>query len=256
MIDGVYSICKRYIYVFCNIDAYSERLRNWLKPFAKVNSDMYDAFIKIEKNKTTWSINDKTYVINKCLDHTDLYPLFYNIVANLLLQDNKLLIHSSVLSLNDFGILVLGDFNSGKTTLSLEAKNKGFKILSSDQSFLEFKKNKLYLVSGSTFVRNRDDDNIFINESSEAEIIMIINLVGLSNNGDLVIDSVNESNYIIKNIFKHLTWHSDIPLFSDDIILDIDKIKIKKILSKFKIPFYNIRGDKVKVVEKIKELLK
>ena len=85
---------------------------------------------------------------------------------------------------------------------------------------------------------------------------MIINLVGLSNNGDLVIDNVNESNYIIKNMFKHLTWHSDIPLFSDDFILDIDRIKIKKMLSKIQVSFYNIRGDKVKVVEKIKELLK
>ena len=255
MLDSVYSICNKNIYVFCNIDAYSKRLRNWLKPFTKVNRDKYDAFIKIDKKKAIWSINDNTYVINKCLDHTDLYPIFYNIVSNLLLQDNKLLIHSSVLSFNDFGILVLGDFNSGKTTLSLEALNKGFEILSSDQSILELKNNKLYFVSGSTFIRNRDEENTYINESSEVEIKKIINLVGLSNNGDLVIDNLNDPNLVLKNMFKHLTWHCDIPLFSKDILLDIDRIKIKKILSKFIISFYNIRGDKVKVVEKIKEML-
>ena len=57
-------------------------------------------------------------------------------------------------------------------------------------------------------------------------------------------------------MFKFCTWHSDIPLFTKPIMLNIDRIKVYKWLSKVNIPFYNVRGDPENIIRKIKEVLK
>lgn len=62
--------------------------------------------------------------------------------------------------------------------------------------------------------------------------------------------------YIIKKMFKFCTWHSDIPLFTDNIMLNIDRIKIYKWLSKINVPFYSVRGNSENIIKKIKEVLK
>ncbi len=256
MIDNTYKICNYNLHVYCNIDEYSKIISNWLNPFSIIKSKNSDAYIKIEKGLVAWKIGDKEYSLDKTLVHTDLYPLFYNVISNLVLNDNKLLMHSSVVSLNGNGVLILGDFNSGKTTLSLEANDSGFEILSTDQSIIKIINNDLYLIKGSTYIRNRDNKDTFISSKiNKTKIKLIINLVGLSDNGDLVLNEVSDTNHIIKGMFKYCTWHSDIPLFSKDVLLDINRIKIKKMLSKIIIPFYNIRGDKVLIVDKLKELL-
>lgn len=51
----------------------------------------------------------------------------------------------------------------------------------------------------------------------------------------------------------NFTWHSDVPLFTDNSILDIDRIKIKKWLTSVSIPLYNIRGDSSEIIKYVKE---
>lgn len=57
-------------------------------------------------------------------------------------------------------------------------------------------------------------------------------------------------------MFKFCTWHSDIPLFTETKMLNIDRVKIYKWLSRINIPFYNVRGDSKSIIIKIKEVLK
>ncbi|NLV90144.1 MAG: hypothetical protein GX032_01565 [Tenericutes bacterium] len=84
---------------------------------------------------------------------------------------------------------------------------------------------------------------------------MIVNLIGLCDYGEAKLDLVDNIFHKSKVLFKHFTWHSDIPLFSDDTILNIDRIKIKKWLMKINAPLYNVRGNIEDILIKIKEII-
>lgn len=103
---------------------------------------------------------------------------------------------------------------------------------------------------------NQNSEQMLNKNNYEIEIKFILNIVGLCDNGDLTFDLVENKNHIIKSLFKFCTWHSDIPLFTDQVMLNIDRFKIYKILNKINLPFYNVRGDTKSVVKKIKEVLK
>lgn len=113
------------------------------------------------------------------------------------------------------------------------------------------------LSRGSLYMRIGQDNEVFLSPvKSEIEIKLIVNLVGVCDNGKLYFDVVNNKEHIIKKMFKFCTWHSDIPLFTKTEMLNIDRTKIYKWLSRINIPFYNVRGDSKNIIIKIKEVLK
>lgn len=152
---------------------------------------------------------------------------------------------------------MVGDFNSGKTTLCLNALKNKMKVVSADQTNLHYKKNRLFVRKGSVYMKiNQNSEQMLSKDNYEIEIKFILNIVGLCDNGALTFDLVENKNHIIKSLFKFCTWHSDIPLFTKPVMLNIDRFKIYKLLNKIDLPFYNVRGDSKSVVKKIKEILK
>lgn len=151
----------------------------------------------------------------------------------------------------------MGDFGSGKTSLCLEANKNGIMVLSTDQTYLTFQNKCLKMKYGSKFMKIRNGESIIIEtEDVRPEIKIIINLIGLCDNGILKFDLIHDSSHKIKTLSKYFTWHSDIPLFSDDSILSIDRLKIKRWLTNIKIPTYNVRGDILEIIKNMKEILK
>lgn len=186
---------------------------------------------------------------------TDIYPLFNNILANIINNEEDMLLHSAVLCYNNIGFLVLGDFNHGKTTLCLEASKFNFKILSADQSIIQIKNNHIFLTNGSKYLRVRGEDDLIINEAfGDIEIKYILNLIGLCEYGKATFELITDYNYKIKTLFKYLTWHSDIPLFTDNSLLNVDRVLIKEWLGKINIPVYNVRGNNIEIINIMKEL--
>ena len=161
---------------------------------------------------------------------------------------------AAVLCYNNVGILVVGDFNSGKTTLCLKALDNNIKVLSADQSFLYYLDNKLMLKKGSKYMKISDNDGMYIKGQDYNVIIkVIINLVGLCDNGIVKFHLENNKEHLIKSLFKFCTWHSDIPLVTNnDTILEINRKTIYDWLSNLNIPLYNVRGDSLKIIEKIR----
>ena len=90
-------------------------------------------------------LKNKEYVINGKLKHTDLYQLINNIISNIINDSNNLYLHSSVVAKNNSGMLIFGDFNSGKTTLSIKLRQKGYQILSADQTWIK-NSNDVFLI--------------------------------------------------------------------------------------------------------------
>ncbi|MBD8922046.1 hypothetical protein EGR52_06645 [bacterium] len=54
---------------------------------------------------------------------------------------------------NNVGILVVGDFDSGKTTLCLKAIENNVEVVSADQTHFGYVKNKIMLSRGSLYMR-------------------------------------------------------------------------------------------------------
>ena len=254
--EKVFNINNTKLYVYCEINNYCKRINNWLDIYEETKAKNYNLYIKIYKNKTLWNINGEEHKINGKLNHTDLYPLFYNVLANIINNSSNILLHSVVLCYNNIGILIVGEFNSGKTTLCLDALKNDMQILSSDQTYLQYKDNKIFLVKGSTYMKVDEDSDLYINTQKDyIEIKTILNLVGICDKGKIIFDLIKDNKYVIKTLFKYATWHSDIPLFTDKSLLNINRIDIYKWLSKINIPVYNIRGDSEKIIENIKEVL-
>lgn len=106
-------------------------------------------------------------------------------------------------------------------------------------------------------MRIRNGNSVFIEKTSvDVEIKIIINLIGLCDCGKLKFELIENSEHKIKTLFKYFTWHSDVPLFSNNSLLNIDRTKIKKWLTDINIPLYNVRGNISEVLNKIKEIIK
>ena len=250
--DCVYKIGNDYLYVYCEICEYVNDINNWMLPYSIVNID-YDKYIKIYNDRTIYKFNDKEIVIGGKIVHTDLYPLFYNGISNIINSDLDMFCHSCVLCYNDVGILIYGDFSSGKTSLCLKSLDNGFRLLSTDQSHLRISNGVLKFINGSRYMRVRGDKDIVIDSfNDDIEIKFIINLMGVSDNGKVRFDVIKNKSHVIKTLFKYFTWHSDIPLFTDNSLLDIDRIMIKKWLGNIGCSLYNVRGDIKKIIKKIK----
>ena len=257
MLDEIYKIDKENLYVYCEIVEYSEIIYNWLKMYNLTSENNYKNYIKIYKEKTIYCINGVEKIVKGKIMHTDLYPLFYNIIANIINNKDNMLSHSAVLWYNNKGILVVGDFGSGKTSLCLEANKNGIMVLSTDQTYLTFQNKCLKMKYGSKFMKIRNGESIIIEtEDVRPEIKIIINLIGLCDNGILKFDLIHDSSHKIKTLSKYFTWHSDIPLFSDDSILNIDRLEIKRWLTNINIPMYNVRGNILEIIRNMKEILK
>ncbi len=257
MIDNIYIINKKKLYVYCEIKEYCQQLNNWLSTYDVVSTQKYNSYIMIFSDKVVWNTGNGEKSINKVIKQTDLYPLFYNVIANIILDNSDILLHSAVFCYNNKGVLVVGDFNSGKTALCLKALKKNMKVISADQTHLSYDNNKMIVKQGSSYMKINKNNAFFLEkENIKIEINLIINLVGLCDNGILSFSLINNKDHIIKKMFKFCTWHSDIPLFTTNMSLEIDKSKIKRWLNNIDIPFYDVRGDTEKIILKIMEELR
>lgn len=255
MLNKKYKVGEKVLCVYCEILEYIDIIEKRMSMFNQALNNLSDSsYIKIYNNKTVYKINANEKIIHGKIIQTDLYPLFYNVLSNIINDDCNVLLHSAVLCYNNIGILVVGDFGHGKTSLCLEANKSKIITLSADQTLLELKNGCLKLKIGSKYMKIRDKEIIIMSEHNEhVEIKAIFNLIGLCDNGTIKFDLVENKYHKIKTLFKYFTWHSDVPLFTDNSILDIDRIKIKKWLTSVSIPLYNIRGDSNEIIKYVKE---
>ena len=155
---------------------FSNRLQN-ISDDEKVANN----YIDYKDNNLVLCINNEKIIIDKKIKETDYYQIFNNYLSFLGNSDYSLYIHSSVISKNNKGFLLLGNFGQGKTTLSCLAQEYGYDINSADHSLLQLKNNELFLKQGSTFVKeNNYNYNIpYENSIKNIEIKAVVLLYGL-----------------------------------------------------------------------------
>lgn len=247
----VYKIKNDGLLIDCRINEYDDIIKKRMMMFEEIKE--YSKYLIIEESCSKYFIS-KEEIINGKIAHTDLYQLINNIISNIINDEETLYIHSSVIQNDDKTILVLGDFDSGKTTLSLVAANKGYSILSADQSILLYKNNNLNIALGSKYLKINGDEIIITNNDNLYKIDLIIELKGMCFNGDISIEKENNFDHYIKKVSKYCTWTIQNLLFSDNHDLNLNKLNIMNFIKKMSVPLYSVRGDYEKVLSELEKL--
>ncbi|PJA69475.1 hypothetical protein CO155_04325, partial [Candidatus Pacearchaeota archaeon CG_4_9_14_3_um_filter_35_19] len=104
----------------------------------------YDYFRYNTLVRTIWRENDKTFHVKNHLqdDETGALKCFKNIYYSLPQSREKSLIHSSSIDLNGRGILIVGGYRSGKTTLTFKfLEELSAKLVEGGNTLISFKNN-------------------------------------------------------------------------------------------------------------------
>ena len=251
----IYRIKNTLVSVENQIIEFNDIIYGRFSQFEQKDEQETDNYLKFNVNDVQIKINGKEIRLNAKVIKTDIYTIINNVIAYIINDDDNIYMHSVVVSNSKQGILIIGNFGQGKTTLANEFLKYGYRINSSDQTWLKIKNYELYQVLGSRFYFENDKIK-FLNKSyikQEVRIDKIIRIVGLCDRG---ITSINEQNnfyYKIKQISDYCNWTNIVPIFTDDCYLyDIQKFT-KNFLSKMSNPkLYNVRGNKEEIIKKLK----
>ena len=234
--------------ILINVESTFDVVFNRLKQF-EISGTKTDNKVIINEDLIDISVLDYKLKIESKFNPTDVYPILNNLIAYLINDENNLYLHSVAISKNNKGILILGDFKSGKSTLASEALNYGYEINSADQTWIKHNE----MVLGSAYNKGKNGatflDKKFINKKIKIEKIII--LKGIATNGEVTINKIDNKNYYIKNIFRYANWHYDMPILTKCVKLKDTGDKILKFIDKLNIDAYFICGDEKKIVEAI-----
>lgn len=217
--------------------------------------------LHISENQILCSINDVEHKFCNIAD-TDVYIIVYLYIYSVLNECNIFGVHSVVLSKDDNCILILGDFGSGKTTLSWELKRQGWEILSADQSFVFLKNNQMYFYKGSN-IAAYNGEYLTLCPKQIAEDIKIKNIIilkGLADCGQVEFKRNKNINHAYKVMWRYMTWPWNTLLVGDFCQSDFLKNKYYCNLSNYlsrlnPIRFWEVRGDSKNISILMNEIL-
>ena len=253
----IYRIKNIFLLVENEISEYDEIIYGRFSQFNKKSNIKVDNYLKFKKNEVNIKIKGKEIKLKAKIIKTDIYVIINNVISYIINDEYNIYMHSVVVANSKKkGILIIGNFGQGKTTLANEFIKYGYRIHSSDQTWLKINKRKIKQVLGSRFYY--EDSKIkFLNKKDvkeKIEIDKIIRIVGLANNSDTIINEEKNINYKVKQASDYCNWTNISVIFTDDVNLyNVQKFTKDFLLKILDIKFYNVRGDKCEIVNKIKE---
>ena len=250
----IYKIKDSFLEVTNNIKEYEELIIGRFSQFEINNKVKADNYINFNEDNVEIKINNIYKKINGKIIKTDIYPIINNCIASIINDEKNMFVHSVLVSKRKKGILILGDFGQGKSTLSKEFVKNGFEVNSTDQTWIAIKNNNLYSELGSSFdiVNGKIEYNKKFNK--KVEIIKIIRIVGLCENGDTIIKKNDNKFYNIKNLAQFCNWNYIMPILTDDIELYNTNMYVKKFLNNLTdlaMEILDVRGNKEEIYKKI-----
>lgn len=252
----IYKIKEDFLEVSNEIKELDEYIFGRFSQFEKIENANVKNYLKFRENSVEIMLNGYSKVLNNRVIKTDIYPIINNVIAYLINDNKNIFIHAIVVSKNSKGILIVGDFGQGKSTLATEFEKNGYQINSTDQTWLEEKNGLIYQKLGSNFDIKNGKVEILNNKNfkKNVKIIKIIRAVGICDNGDVSINEVTNQCYIVKNLSSFCNWNYTMPIFTDDKTLYNTTLCTKQFLSKVinsNIQMLDIRGDKKNIIKEL-----
>lgn len=255
----IYKIKEKFLEVSNEIKELDEYIYGRFSQFEKISKKETTNYLKFGKDSVEILLDGNSKILNNRIIKTDIYPIVNNVIAYLINDSNNIFIHGIVVSKNEKGILIVGDFGQGKSTLAREFEKNGFETNSTDQTWLEKRNDRIYMNLGSSFDIENGRVKILQKEQvlKNVEIKQIIRITGICDNGKVSLDEITNKFYVIKNLSYFCNWSYSIPIFTDDVVLYNTTLYTKKFLNKIidaKIQVFDARGDKKKIVKELGEL--
>lgn len=255
----IYKIKEKFLEVSNEIKELDEYIYGRFSQFEKISKKETTNYLKFRENSVEILLDGNSKILNNRIIKTDIYPIVNNVIAYLINDSNNIFIHGIVVSKNDKGILIVGDFGQGKSTLAREFEKNGFETNSTDQTWLEKRNDGIYMNLGSSFDIDNGKIKMLHKEKvlKNIEIKQIIRITGICDNGNVSLDETTNKYYVIKNLSYFCNWSYSIPIFTDDVVLYNITLYTKKFLKKIidtKIQVFDARGDKRKIVKELGEL--
>ena len=254
----IYEIKGKYLEVLNEVKEYGEIIFGRFSQFEIVENKVTNNSLVFKEASVEINLDGNRKVLKNKIVKTDIYPIINNVIAYLVNDGNNIYMHSIVVSKNNIGILIVGNFGQGKTTLAEEFKKNKYEINSTDQTWLEIKENNIYQKLGSRFyVKEEKVELLEKNKVSKSiKIEKVIRILGICDNGKPVFNFNENKYHIIKNLSYFCNWNYVIPIFTDDVELYNTNLFVKEFLNKLaemKIQFIDVRGDKTKIIEELGE---
>lgn len=252
----IYKIKNQFLEVINEIKEHDQLIYGRFSQFQIKSNITTTNYLKFKKNTVELYINGDYKILKNKIVKTDIYPIINNVIAYLINDEKNMFIHAITVSKNNKGILIIGDFGQGKTTLSQEFKKNEYEINSTDQTWITVDDNNVYQKLGSSF--DIQDEKIqFLDECNfkkNIKIEKVIQIVGLCDNGDSSYIIKNNKYHIIKSLAYFCNWNYFMPIFTDNIelfntnkyVMDFLKLLVEK-----EIEVIEVRGDKSEILKKV-----
>ena len=255
----IYKIKDEYLEIINSCNEFEDYIFKRFGQFEVISNKNTNNYLKFNQMSVEIKIKDDYKILKNEIVKTDIYPIINNVIAYLINDENNIFMHSLVVSKENQGILIVGEFGQGKSTLAKEFINKGYEINSTDQTWLSFKGNTLYQKLGSSFdIENGKIKTLELKQcQKKIRINKIIRITGLCDNGKTQVSINNNKYYIVKNLAPFCYWSYMMPLFTDNAELYNTNIFVKIFLSKIdesKIFNFEVRGDKREIIKKLEEI--
>lgn len=252
----IFKINNNFLEVKNKVKEYDELILGRFSQFEKVSNVKTGNFLRFDNDKVEINLKGKYKILKNRIVKTDIYPIVNNIISFLINDINNMFIHGIVVSKEKKGILILGDFGLGKSTLATEFEKNGYEINSTDQTWIKIENNKVYSKLGSSFdIESGQVKYLDINKCNKnIEIKQIIRIVGICDDGLTNCSLCTNTYHIVKNMSYFCNWSIIMPIFTDDVELyksDLYTKKFLKELPKTGIKFVNVRGDKKKIIKEV-----
>ena len=189
----IYKIKNELLEVINECKEYDEYIFKRFGQFEIITEEFTNNFLKFKTDSVEINLKGTYKILKNRIIKTDIYPIINNIIAYLINDENNILMHSIVVSKQGKGVLIVGEFGQGKSTLAKEFENNGYEINSTDQTWLEFKNGTIYQKLGSSF--DIENGKIKILEQDKnlknIKIEKIVRIIGLCDNGNTRININN-----------------------------------------------------------------
>ena len=209
--------------------------------------------INVENRKISIKENANIIVFENVLE-TDIYPILYSVIYDLAREEEGVGIHSAAVEKEGKVILIFGDYGIGKSTLALSFAQKGWNIISTDQTVIKRVGNQLQIVKGSKYMKYNESDSFYENDNYlSSTISMLIGVKGLSEKGKVSI--LKNERCILRVLWEHCIWPWNTLICGYSMINNYKKAKqielIKKTLNNIEVPLLFVRGDADEVRDNI-----
>ncbi len=246
--ERILTIFKTKVYLsFCCSEEYEKKTLMILNNFICGNDIIVKKSMYITMDNRTIEIKmeDNCFEFEDFLE-TDIYPIFYSVVYELAREDGGIGIHSVAVEKEGKVILIYGDFGVGKSTLALSFAERGWDIISTDQTVIKKINNQLQIEAGSKYMKYNGEYMLFKGLSHKSSTIhMIIGIKGLARNGKVDICKNNRS--LSRVLWQHCVWPWNTLICGYSLTNDFRKKgnleSVKSVLNNVKIPLYYVRGD-------------